>query len=628
MCADEHARTGKGFPWLYIHYCSKKYCLLNRSTCRGFYPWPKQPQQQYDENVDRVALQRRYPADDRWVVPHDLHMAMFSPATINVLPFDPHRNLDQTTLYASKYVSKPEKWFKLDVAPWGGNKVKQFLQARTVGLCQAINRLLNFHVVRTTRTVNFIPTEFIPSASGRGLRDQAHLEKHPDYPDPACYMNFTQQYFLRHGDLLHLRIEQFNRYFYLGREGRAGEASAVREDTREDEEARDDHLVRVDNHHRHHDHAAQTLMPGKVFHSRSKFGDKAVRRKNGSLAVPRVAFLEPIGDRREKFYEQRLLLALAWHAPDLMPTASAAPDGKAQYVWRLVSLPPPELPGAASIELLLGDHLPISMETKCHEIETLYSSQFACDCCAQRFAFVCAGCKHSIGFHQCVNPDNAGTFWRKGTLFGGKMDVEAVLYRLSKKGMPLNSKNGLAVDNLRAKAAEYVSDGHLSEAQMHSLIKHIEAERNVRREVNEDILQEPDLAAPRIDNAASGAMPLTRAQLEAKLQEMEKNMQLDAPPGEEADQWRIYKHIIQHLENGPYLRLMVQASAGTGKSYLLTAVCIWCLLRRMTFKVGAPTGIAASNIEVPGTDVFATTIHTLFDMDADFKTRPRHSWQG
>ena len=50
---------------LYLHNCSTKYCLQNRSTCRFFFPWPHMPQQQYDLNMERVALQRRCPCQLR-----------------------------------------------------------------------------------------------------------------------------------------------------------------------------------------------------------------------------------------------------------------------------------------------------------------------------------------------------------------------------------------------------------------------------------------------------------------------------------------------------------------------------------------------------------------------------------
>ena len=29
----------------YLHVCTPAYCLLNRATCRFFYPWPQQPYQ-------------------------------------------------------------------------------------------------------------------------------------------------------------------------------------------------------------------------------------------------------------------------------------------------------------------------------------------------------------------------------------------------------------------------------------------------------------------------------------------------------------------------------------------------------------------------------------------------------
>ena len=52
---------------LYLHSCSNKYCLQGRTSCRFFFPWPEQPQQQYDSNTERVAGQRRLEEDDQWV---------------------------------------------------------------------------------------------------------------------------------------------------------------------------------------------------------------------------------------------------------------------------------------------------------------------------------------------------------------------------------------------------------------------------------------------------------------------------------------------------------------------------------------------------------------------------------
>ena len=62
---------------LYLHSCTTTYCLKNRSTCRFFFPWPRQPYQQYDETMDRVAGQRRCEEDDQWVNPHNRYLMMF-----------------------------------------------------------------------------------------------------------------------------------------------------------------------------------------------------------------------------------------------------------------------------------------------------------------------------------------------------------------------------------------------------------------------------------------------------------------------------------------------------------------------------------------------------------------------
>ena len=74
---------------------------------------------------------------------------------------------------------------------------------------------------------------------------------------------------------------------------------------------------------------------------------------------------------------------------------------------------------------------------------------------------------------------------------------------------------------------------------------------------------------------------------------------------------------------------------GTGKSFLLTTVYLWCIVHGLSCKAAAPTGIAAANIEVEGTDVFASTLHNVFDLDSaynsnlDFtKTGAGLSWAG
>ena len=104
----------------YHHVCTPAYCLLNRASCRFFFPWPQQNYQVYDENTQRLALRRALCDDDQWVVPHNLSavpqdrqfrylwlcsvvvtciihtggrcLTMFSTSSVNVIGFDPHRN--------------------------------------------------------------------------------------------------------------------------------------------------------------------------------------------------------------------------------------------------------------------------------------------------------------------------------------------------------------------------------------------------------------------------------------------------------------------------------------------------------------------------------------------------------
>ena len=39
------------------------------------------------------------------------------------------------------------------------------------------------------------------------------MANNPEYPDMEYYLNATQKYFFRSAKLLHLRVEQVNRYF-------------------------------------------------------------------------------------------------------------------------------------------------------------------------------------------------------------------------------------------------------------------------------------------------------------------------------------------------------------------------------------------------------------------------------
>ena len=104
--------------------------MKNKSSCSFFYPWPYQPHQCYDCNTDRVAFRRLLPEDDQLVVPHNLYRTMYSPSSVNVVAFDPYHGADQARAYATKYASKPEKWYYMET---DSNSLKDWLKRRIVG---------------------------------------------------------------------------------------------------------------------------------------------------------------------------------------------------------------------------------------------------------------------------------------------------------------------------------------------------------------------------------------------------------------------------------------------------------------------------------------------------------------
>lgn len=593
---------------LYLHSCSHKYCLQNRSSCRFFFPWPHQPQQQYDENTERVAGQRRLQDDDQWLNPHNLYLAMFSPSTVHVLPFDPRFGADTARQYAGKYASKPEKWYYLETQRDG---VKDFLKCRTVGLCMTHNRLLNFHVVRNTRPVQFTPTAFVPERGSKTPRDPSHLEKHSLYPDPHYYLSHTGKYFFRHVALRHLRVEQFNRYFALSDEGPSA-APPTLEDTCADE----DDVIPTEPHHRHYDATAESVPPGATFAS-AKSVTGARRRRQARLAVSRTPFIEPIGTKREAFYEQKLLLGLPWHCPE---RPRAVENGEAEWLFVWTPPPPEDLGGAVlpEQELRLVPECAVSFEQACADLEKEFCKHdhaLVCECCAEDMTdSVCKACCHAVGFHYCANPNSARHLrWRKGTLHAGEVDIERVFFNLHRKGLP--------TETLREKADEYVAAGLLTVEKGQAIVRVIEQERGMTPMTNE-----PPQGADTGDTAAGAprarnASRLSPTELVAELARREDLMRIGAESGAETDQWRVYAYIVGAIATGEYLRLMVQASAGTGKSFLLTTVFLWCIVNDKKCKAAAPTGIAAANVEIEGTDVAATTLHAMFDLDTEFKTK-------
>ena len=48
---------------------------------------------------------------------------------------------------------------------------------------------------------------------------------------------------------------------------------------------------------------------------------------------------------------------------------------------------------------------------------------------------------------------------------------------------------------------------------------------------------------------------------------------------------------------------------------------LWCIVKKIKVLAGAPTGIAAANIEEAYTDIGAVTLHNMLELDQNCKTK-------
>ena len=282
---------------------------------------------------------------------------------------------------------------------------------------------------------------------------------------------------------------------------------------------------------------------------------------------------------------------MSWHCCET-PKSRLSADGAILVDWTLRWSPPPELEGQLQPKMLvLGPEEAVSFETVCAEYEREFCHprfDLVCACCALETAEKkCKACTHCVGFHWCSSK-SLGTKrlrWRKGTLFGGELDVQRALFNLHRKCVPILE--------LQKKADEYVAAELLTSDKAHSVMQVIEAERGRMRTINEI-----DSDSEQPEQREQMSSRLSQLELEAELEKREKMMQ--AGKSCITDQWRVYTFIVHSLRTGAPLRLMVQASAGTGKSFLLTTVYLWCIVHGKKAKACAPTGIAAANVEIAG----------------------------
>jgi len=119
-----------------------------------------------------------------------------------------------------------------------------------------------------------------------------------------------------------------------------------------------------------------------------------------------------------------------------------------------------------------------------------------------------------------------------------------------------------------------VAEGLLNEESAATIMRVLESERGMSRTINDGAVSDDEESGPAAP--AHVSMRMTKEELKVELDRRTALLREGAVEGLDTDQWRVFCHIIEVLTSGErYLRLLVQASAGTGKSFLLSTVaCI------------------------------------------------------
>ena len=166
---------------------------------------------------------------------------------------------------------------------------------------------------------------------------------------------------------------------------------------------------------------------------------------------------------------------------------------------------------------------------------------------------------YAVGWHLCKNDARKHFLWKKGTLHAGALDVQRCLFNLHRKLVPTPA--------LREKADAYVAKELISADMANRVLQAIEQERNHSAILNDE--EQPANGEPQ-NEIPQLSTRLSKQQMKDLLSKREAMM---AEGGGETDQIRVYKHIIGSIERGELLRLMVQASAGTGR-HVVAAITI------------------------------------------------------
>ena len=126
------------------------------------------------------------------------------------------------------------------------------------------------------------------------------------------------------------------------------------------------------------------------------------RRRNTELAVSRTPILQPLGEHRERFYEQRLLLGLPWYCIEHPWKESGGVTWLIRAALDELGLGEAQLP---PVEILLGPTRALSFEAECKKLEEEYCKPehgLVCSCRAhEAHGSPCPSCRFAVGFHSC-----------------------------------------------------------------------------------------------------------------------------------------------------------------------------------------------------------------------------------
>ena len=143
-------------------------------------------------------------------------------------------------------------------------------------------------------------------------------------------------------------------------------------------------------------------------------------------------------------------------------------------------------------------------------------------------------------------------------MHAGSLDIQRCLFNLHRKMVPTTA--------LQEKAAHYVRENLIAADMAQRLLRAIEQERGHAAVLNDEDPQPEDEV-----QGSNTTARLTAEEMKALLAKREAMM---VEGDGETDQIRVYRHIIGCIQRGELLRLMVQASAGTGRPVVVAIIIL------------------------------------------------------